>query len=144
MSVNKVILLGNLGKDPEVRYLEQNRVVAKFTLATSETFTNRQGERQTETEWHNIEVWDNLARIVEKYVKKGNQLYLEGKIRTERWTDKEGHEHTTKKIKATSLTLLSSRNTLESSDAQQNQKIVIENIDTSPQSLPNPEDELPF
>jgi single-strand DNA-binding protein len=144
MSVNKVILLGNLGKDPEVRYLEQNRVVAKFTLATSETFTNRQGERQTETEWHNIEVWDNLARIVEKYVKKGNQLYLEGKIRTERWTDKEGHEHTTKKIKATSLTLLSSRNTLESSDAQQNQKIVIENIDTSPQSLPTPEDELPF
>jgi len=144
MSVNKVILLGNLGKDPEVRYLEQNRVVAKFTLATSETFTNRQGERQTETEWHNIEVWDNLARIVEKYVKKGNQLYLEGKIRTERWTDKEGHEHSTKKIKATSLTLLSNRNTLESSDAQQNQKTVIENIDTSPQSLPTPEDELPF
>lgn len=144
MSVNKVILLGNLGKDPEVRYLEQNRIVAKFTLATSETFTNRQGERQIETEWHNIEVWDNLASIVEKYLKKGNQLYLEGKIRTERWTDKEGHEHTIKKIKATSLTLLSSRNTPEASDALQNRKTATENIDISPQSLPAPEDELPF
>lgn len=144
MSVNKVILLGNLGKAPEVRYLEQSKVVANFTLATSETFTNRNGERQTETEWHNIEVWDNLARIAEKYLKKGTQIYLEGKIRTERWTDKEGHEHTTKKIKATSLTLLSSRNTQEPSDSQQNRKIAIENAESSSQSLPAPEEELPF
>lgn len=144
MSVNKVILLGNLGKDPEVRYFEQSKVVANFTLATSETFTNRIGERQTETEWHNVEVWDNLARIAEKYLKKGNQIYLEGKIRTERWTDKEGHEHTTKKIKATSLTLLSSRNITEPSDTQQNRKISLEYTDTSPQNMAAPEDELPF
>lgn len=144
MSVNKVILLGNLGKDPEVRYFEQSKVVANFTLATSETFTNRIGERQTETEWHNVEVWDNLARIAEKYLKKGNQIYLEGKIRTERWTDKEGHEHTTKKIKATSLTLLSSRNITEPSDTQQSRKISLEYTDTSPQNMAAPEDELPF
>ncbi len=106
MSVNKVILLGNLGKDPEVRYLDNNKVVASFTLATSETFINRNGEKQTDTEWHHIEMWDNLAKIAEKYLKKGSQVYIEGKIRTDRWTDKEGIERNGKKIKAVSMTLL--------------------------------------
>ncbi len=111
MSVNKVILIGHLGKDPEVRYLEHNKVVANFTLATSETFTNKSGEKQTETEWHQIELWDNLARVAEKYLKKGAQVFIEGRIKTERWTDKEGNEKSGKKIRATSLTLLGAKTT---------------------------------
>lgn len=118
MSVNKVILVGHLGKDPEVRYLDQNKVVATFTLATSEVFTNKNGERQTETEWHQIEMWDSLAKIAEKYLKKGSQVYIEGKIKTEHWKDKEGHERQTKKIKAVSLTLLGLKNT-QNTDHQQ-------------------------
>ncbi|MFI5221491.1 MAG: single-stranded DNA-binding protein [Bacteroidia bacterium] len=106
MSVNKVILLGNLGRDPEVRYLDNNKVVAQFSLATSETFTDRNGDRRTDTEWHNIELWDNLAKVAEKYLKKGMQVYIEGKIRTFKWKDKEGNEQSGKRIRATSMTLV--------------------------------------
>lgn len=109
MSVNKVILIGHLGKDPEVRYLENNKVVANFTLATSETFTNKSGEKQTETEWHQIELWDTLAKVAEKYLKKGAQVFIEGKIKTERWTDKDGNEKSGKKIRGISLTLLGNK-----------------------------------
>jgi single-strand DNA-binding protein len=109
MSVNKVILLGNLGKDPEVRYLDNNKVVAHFTMATSETFTLKDGTKKVETEWHHIELWDNLAKVAEKYLKTGSQVFIEGKIRTESWRDKEGVEHTGKKIRATSMTLVGNR-----------------------------------
>lgn len=110
MSVNKVILIGHLGKDPLVRYLDSERVVATFTLATNETFTNKNGERKVETEWHNIEMWDTLAKIAEKYLKKGMLLYVEGKIKSESWTDKTGQEHIGKKIRVTSMNLLGSKN----------------------------------
>jgi single-strand DNA-binding protein len=106
MSVNKVILLGNLGKDPEVRYFDNNKVVAQFSLATSETYMDRNGDKKVDTEWHNIEMWDNLAKTAEKFLKKGLQVYLEGKIKTESWRDKEGNEKTGKKIRVTSMTLL--------------------------------------
>jgi single-strand DNA-binding protein len=82
MSINKVILVGNVGKDPEVRHLESSVSVASFPLATSETYTNKGGEKVTQTEWHNIVCWRGLATVVEKYVKKGSQLYIEGRIRT--------------------------------------------------------------
>lgn len=111
MSVNKVILLGNLGRDPETKYLENNRVVTTFSLATSETFTDRNGERKTDTEWHRIEMWDNLAKLAEKYLRKGSQVYIEGKIKTETWRDKEGNERSGTKIKALSMTLLGPRST---------------------------------
>jgi len=88
--VNKVILLGNLGKDPEIRHLENDRAVANFTLATSESYTNSQGERITNTEWHNIVLWGGLAKLAEKYLKKGNKIYLEGKISNRSYEDKEG------------------------------------------------------
>jgi len=88
--VNKVILLGNLGKDPEVRHLENDRAVANFSLATSETYTNKQGERITNTEWHNIVLWGGLAKLAESYLKKGNKIYLEGKITNRSYEDKEG------------------------------------------------------
>ena len=89
MAVNKVILVGNVGKDPEVRYVESNVAVANFPLATSERgYTSRSGAQVPErTEWHNIVLWRGLAEVAEKYVKKGTQLYIEGKLRTRSWTD---------------------------------------------------------
>lgn len=108
--VNKVILLGNLGNDPEVRHLENGSAVARFSIATSENYTNKNGERVEQTEWHRIELWDNLAKIAEQYLKKGNSVYIEGKIRTETWTDKEGNQREGKTIRANSMQLLGGRN----------------------------------
>jgi len=108
MSVNKVILVGHAGKDPEVRYLENNRVVATFSLATHEVGRDKAGNRLEHTEWHSIELWDELARIAEKYVRKGKLLYLEGKIRTTNWTDKDGQKKTNRFIRGTVLTFLGS------------------------------------
>lgn len=92
MSVNKVILVGNVGKDPEVRYLDNNVAVANFSLATTERgFTSKAGvEVPEKTEWHNIVVWRHLATLAEKYIKKGMKLYIEGKIRTRSWEDQNG------------------------------------------------------
>jgi single-strand DNA-binding protein len=106
--VNKVILIGNLGADPEMKYLEGGSVIARFNMATSETYT-RNGERITQTEWHRIELWDNLAKIAEQYLKKGDTVYIEGKIRTEEWQDKEGNNRTTMRIRGTNMTLLGGR-----------------------------------
>ncbi|MCF8283469.1 MAG: single-stranded DNA-binding protein [Sphingobacteriales bacterium] len=104
--VNKVILVGHLGKDPEVRHLENGVNVASFSLATTETITNKSGERQDLTEWHNIVVWRGLADVAEKYLKKGKQVYLEGKIRTRSWEDKEGVKRYTTEIVADTFTML--------------------------------------
>lgn len=106
--VNKVILIGNLGADPEMRYLEGGSVIAKFNIATSETYT-RNGERITQTEWHRIELWDNLAKVAEQYLKKGDTVYIEGKLRTEEWQDKEGINRTGVRIRGLNMTMLSSR-----------------------------------
>ncbi len=92
MSLNKVILIGNVGRDPEVRHLESNTSVARFSLATSEKYRSKAGELQEQTEWHNIVCWRNLAEIAEKYIKKGTKLYIEGKIRTNSWIDKTTQE----------------------------------------------------
>jgi single-strand DNA-binding protein len=91
--VNKVILLGNLGKDPEVRYLEGGIPVAKFSLATTESRKNKDGEKIEQTEWHNIVLWRGLAEVAEKFLKKGTAVYIEGKIRSSSWEDKEGKKH---------------------------------------------------
>lgn len=112
--VNRVILIGNLGSDPEMRYLEGDKVVARFNIATSESYTNKTGERVEQTEWHRIELWDNLAKIAEKYLKKGNSVYIEGRLRTEEWQDKEGNNRTTMRVRGTSLTLLGGKNADES------------------------------
>lgn len=106
MSVNKVILIGNLGSDPEVRYMDGNRVVANFSLATNETYTDRDGNRVTQTEWHRVEMWDGLAKIAEKYLRKGKLIYLEGKIKTDKWTDKDGHDKYTTRIRANTMQML--------------------------------------
>ncbi len=107
--VNKVILLGNLGSDPEVRHLENGSAVARFNIATSENYTNRNGERVEQTEWHRIELWDNLAKIAEQYLKKGNTVYIEGKLRTETWTDKEGKQREGKTVRANTMQLVGGR-----------------------------------
>lgn len=91
MSVNKVILVGNVGKDPETRHLEGGNTVSKFSLATSEVYKNKDGEKITNTEWHNIVLWKGLAEIAEKYVKKGSQLYIEGRIRSRSYTDQDNN-----------------------------------------------------
>lgn len=91
MSVNKVILVGNVGKDPETRYLDETTAITKFPMATSETYKNKSGERVSTTEWHNIVLWRGLAQVAEKYVKKGTQIYLEGRIKTRSYEDAEGN-----------------------------------------------------
>ena len=107
--VNKVILIGNLGGDPEVRHLDGGSIVARFNIATSESYTNRNGERVDQTEWHRIELWDNLAKIAEQYLRKGNQVYIEGKLKSETWKDKDGAEKSGVRIRATNLTLIGGR-----------------------------------
>lgn len=106
MSVNKVILVGFVGNDPEVRYLESGTPVANFRLATSENYTNRSGEKVSQTEWHNVVVWRGLAEVVEKYVKKGSQLYIDGRIRTRTWDDRDGNKRYTTEIVADNLQML--------------------------------------
>lgn len=107
--INKVILVGRVGKDPEVRHLDNNSVVASFTLATNESYKNKSGEKVTNTEWHNIVVWRSLAEIAGRYVKKGTMLYVEGKIRTRSWNDKDGNKRYTTEIEADNFQMLSSR-----------------------------------
>ena len=104
--VNKVILIGNLGKDPEVRHLEGGTAVANFTLATSEAYKDKSGQRVEQTEWHNIVVWRALAELAEKYLKKGSTIYLEGKIRTRSWEDKDKVKRYTTEIVADTFTML--------------------------------------
>ena len=108
MSVNKVILIGNVGKDPDVRYLENNVCVANFTLATTERgYTTQSGiQIPDKTEWHNIVVWRGLAEIAEKYVRKGTQLYIEGKIRTRSWEDQNKIRRYTTEIYVDNMELL--------------------------------------
>ena len=98
-SVNKVILIGNLGKDPDVRHLENGATVANFPIATSENYKDRKtGEKVSQTEWHNIVVWRGLADITERYLKKGDKVYIEGKLRTRSWQDQDGNTKYTTEV----------------------------------------------
>jgi single-strand DNA-binding protein len=109
MSVNKVILVGHVGKDPEVRYLESKTPVCRMSLATSEVYKNKEGERVTTTEWHNVVLWRGLAEVAEKYVKKGSQIYIEGRLRTRSWDDKDKNKRYTTEIVADVMQLLGKR-----------------------------------
>lgn len=106
--VNKVFLLGRLGKDPEVKYLDNNRAVANFTLATNEVFLDKSGNKVEQTDWHNIEMWDALAKNAEKVLKKGRTVFIEGKIKNDTWVDKEGNKRTTMRIRALQFQVVSS------------------------------------
>ena len=116
--VNKVILIGNLGKDPEVRYLDNGVAVANLSLATSENYKNKDGEKVTQTEWHDIVLWRGLAEVAEKYLKKGSNVYIEGKLRTNKWVDKDENTRYKTEVLADKLTMLGrSQNQEQSSES---------------------------
>jgi single-strand DNA-binding protein len=120
MSINKVILVGNVGKDPVVRYFDKGVAKATFPLATSETYTNQQGETITSTEWHNIVLWRALAEVAEKTIKKGSQVYIVGKIKTRSYVDKDGVNKYITEILADTLLLLEKKQSPVTSASQEN------------------------
>jgi len=136
--VNKAILVGNLGRDPEVRHLDDGRAVANFSLATSEGYRNKAGERVTTTEWHNIVLWTPLAEIAEKYLTKGSQVYIEGRIASRSYDDKEGNKRYITEIIGQNLTMLGSRGSSESQ--QEETSSVPEDVSSSEEET----DDLPF
>ena len=108
--VNKVILVGNLGKDPETRYMPNGKAFTNFSIATSESWKDKQtGEQREQTEWHNIVMYDRLAEIAAEYLRKGSQVYVEGRLRTRKWQDKEGRDRYTTEINANEMQMLGSR-----------------------------------
>lgn len=109
MSLNKVMLIGNVGKDPIIRHNENGSTSANFSVATTEKYKDRNGVLQEQTEWHNIVCWRGMAETVEKYVKKGSQVYIEGKLRYRDWKDQNGQERTSTEILAVSINLLGKR-----------------------------------
>jgi len=125
MSLNKVLLIGNVGRDPEVRYLEgsagaQNATkVASFTLATTERYRDRNGELRENTEWHNIVAWRNSADLAEKFIRKGMQIYIEGKLRTRSWTDQQGVKKFTTEVVVDNIQLLGKRSDNPSAEGQE-------------------------
>ena len=108
--VNKVMLIGNLGKDPDLQYLEGNIGVAKFSLATTETYKDRGGKLVSQTEWHTVVLWRGLAELAQKYLHKGSMVYIEGRLRTRSWEDKEGNKKFATEVVGDNLIMLDKRN----------------------------------
>jgi single-strand DNA-binding protein len=108
-SVNKVILIGTLGKDPEMRYLPSGEAVAQLSLATNETWKDKQGNKQERTDWHRVEFIGRTAEVAGEYLKKGRQVYIEGSVRYDKWTDKEGQERYMTKIRGDKMTMIGNR-----------------------------------
>jgi single-strand DNA-binding protein len=147
--VNKVILVGNLGKDPEVRHLESGAAVANFPIATSEVYTDKSGQRITQTEWHNVVLWRRNAEVAEKYLSKGRQVYIEGKLRTRNWTDRDGNTRYTTEVVGDLIQLLGSKP--EDGGERRIDETVSASSATEAESTPEPqlapgtpEDDLPF
>ncbi len=141
--VNKVILLGNVGADPEVKHLDNGTVLAKFRLATNETYKNKDNENVTTTEWHSIVFFGRQAEIVEKYVKKGDALYVEGSIRTRSYEDKDNNKKYFTEIKGNMMQMLGSGKSEGGGDntyAQQSESKAPETQNT----IPDEDDDLPF
>ncbi|MEJ2111873.1 MAG: single-stranded DNA-binding protein [Acidobacteriota bacterium] len=131
-SLNKIMLIGNLGKDPEIRYTPDGTPVANFSLATSENWTDKSGSRQEHTEWHTIVAWSRLADLSKKYLSKGRQVYIEGRVRTREWNDRDGNKRRTTEVIATQMVLLGSRS--QSSDAG------VQPMETARRADPEPDD----
>lgn len=140
--INKVILVGNVGKDPEVRYLDNGTAVASFPLATSENYKDKEGNRQSRTEWHNIVLWRGLAEVAEKYVKKGNPLYIEGKIRSRSYDDKDGVKKYFTEIYADQMQMLGSKPS--NGDSAPASAPVSEESSSQAPAEPLETDDLPF
>lgn len=133
-SLNKVLLIGNLGKDPEVRYTASGTAVTSFSLATSEKFKNKGGEWEERTEWHNVTLWGRLAEIAGEYLGKGKTVYIEGRLQTRKWQDKEGKDRYTTEIVGEKMQMLSKKDTERESDPDPG----------SFYQPPDSEDEIPF
>jgi len=136
--VNKVILIGNLGADPEIRYLGSGTTVANFRIATTENRTNRSGEKVSTTEWHRIVAFGRLAEICKDYLNKGKQVYIEGRIRTRQWEDKEGNRRSTTEIIATQMQMLGAPGT--SAEVPPPEK----EMGIEPEGEAGPDEEVPF
>lgn len=150
--INKVILVGHLGKDPEVRHLEGNVSVASFPLATSETY-NKDGRKIEQTEWHNIVMWRGLADVASKYLQKGKLVYIEGKLRTRSFEDKEGHKKYTTEVVAENFTMLGRKSDFEAGQGNDNNHQGDHNAQAAKSNEDRPmdyskggsvEDDLPF
>ncbi|MBS3914927.1 MAG: single-stranded DNA-binding protein [Bacteroidetes bacterium] len=149
--INKVILLGRLGKDPQVKQLDNGRVVCNVTLATNDYYTDKDGNRKESTEWHNLEIWDNQARTAERFLKKGSIIYVEGKIRTDKYVDPEGQERQIKKIRVLNMQMMGAMARPEGENQRSysptsNQPVFenrSENADDN-QNDDNVDDDLPF
>ena len=142
MSLNKVMLIGNVGKDPEVRYLDGSNgqaKVASFTLATTERYRDRSGETRENTEWHNIVAWRNNADVAERFVRKGTQLYIEGRIRTRSWDDQTGNKRYTTEIIADTLQLLGKKSDNPASQGGYQQQAQPQQSYSQPQSYQQPQ-----
>lgn len=149
MSVNKVILVGNVGKDPEVRHLDSGVAVANFPLATSESYVAKNGDKVTTTEWHNIVLWRGLAEVAEKYVTKGRQLYIEGRIRTRSYDDKDGNKRYITEIYGDVMQMLGSRDSQSGGNSSSQNENIQSSSSSAPSNEPEPDDpgtddDLPF
>ena len=144
-SINKVILIGNLGRDPEVRYTPSGTAVANFSVATTENWTNKDGEKQSRTEWHRIEAWGRLGETCGEYLSKGSQVYIEGSIRTDEWEDQEGNKRRTTKIRAWRMQMLGARAQAEplSNESLGPEPETASSAPETPSSNPT-EDDIPF
>ena len=142
--INKVILVGHLGKDPEVRHLEGGVSVASFPLATSETY-NKDGRKIEQTEWHNIVMWRGLADVASKYLQKGKLVYIEGKLRTRSFEDKEGNKKYTTEVVAENFTMLGRKSDFDNGNGTPNQTAAKPEEQPMSYERTNPEtDDLPF
>jgi single-strand DNA-binding protein len=148
MSVNKVILIGNLGRDPEVRYASSGTAVCNFTMATSRTFKDKQGERKDETEWHRVVAFGRTAEVCGEYLKKGSQVYIEGRLQTRKWQDKEtGTDRYTTEILVDTMKMLGSRASADGGYGAQQRGSSSSSVDDGPyQPLPGdiPDSDVPF
>jgi len=146
-SLNKVSLIGNLGQDPEVRHLENGTTVANFSIATTESFTDKNtGQRRDITDWHSIVVWRGLAKVVEQYVKKGHKVYVEGKLKTRQWQDKENNTRYTTEVVVDNLIMLNSPQQKQNNGGEKPPYPTEEPPRNTPVEAikPEPEDDLPF
>lgn len=145
--VNKVILVGNLGADPTMRYTPSGTAVANFNVATTERFTNRNGERDSRTEWHRVVAWGRLAEICNQYLKKGKQIYIEGRLQTRNWEDQSGNKRYTTEVVANNMVMLGRAGETEDMPPQDfppDDFADMPNGDAAPQSSGKDEDDLPF
>lgn len=139
--VNKVILLGNLGKDPEIRNLESGAKVASFSLATNRSYKGQDGKRVEETEWHNIVLWGNLADLAEKFLAKGRQVFIEGRIKTRQWDDKDGVKRYTTEIVGENMTFVGGRDQRDEPSPEQETGHAPSSVGAA---QPDDNDDLPF